>query len=176
MSRIFISISLWLSASATTGYLSHQQQERIKVKPRRESKQGKLKDKGRHGREEPDTADSGELISAERSDSLVGPNWINVIINMLRFCVCTDGEAFPSCMKKQYVCMNAGICIYKNIYPPPKVFFSGSPATIFPHRKLSTPFLAEKEQKTETPTVAGRHRENKIENGSEMVKIHLLLC
>lgn len=74
--------SLLLSA-ATTGLLLMSSVGKDKVKASAEGERDKSKDKGQHKSEKGDTADSGKVISAERSDSLVGPNWINVITNML---------------------------------------------------------------------------------------------
>lgn len=123
-----------------------------KVKPSGEGRGGESKDKGQHERGGRDTAESGKVIFAERSDSLVGPNWITVITNMLclyvRVCMyeCRGipqqhGKACMDC--DMYVCRHLCLCVSEH-FPSPKAFSSGSHPTIFSHRDLiNTPACSE---------------------------------
>ena len=67
-----------ITAPATSLLLMSSTGKQTKIQQRDESKDG-----GQQEREEQVTADSRKVIFAERSDSLRGPNWIHVIINML---------------------------------------------------------------------------------------------
>lgn len=72
---------------AMTSLLLQSSTGKDKVKPSGKGQRIESKRKAQLEREEQDTADSRKVLFAERSDPLVSPNWINIVINMLCLCM-----------------------------------------------------------------------------------------
>lgn len=112
--------------------------------------------KGQHVREERDTVDRRKVFFEERSDFLISPNWIYVIINMLFVCMSVYGRRqrerghpllhAKACMVT--ICMYAEIwvCVCQNSSPPPKPFLQALLQPFSHTEILSTPQTAEKVQ------------------------------